>query len=156
MVFVNEWISPEDIKQYELHKDYEETRNPQRFVGGVYSNLKINEGLKSNEWTIDREREAYLRWGGIGRADDGDGGCSYFILNWKGSRLYFVISTVETQEINRELKIAYYQRNLVRDFIPLELEVKKVEILNLLKDALTVYGEMGMHSRYTYQLTFGF
>lgn len=156
MAFVNEWISPEDIKQYELHKDYEETRNPQRFVGGVYSNLKINEGLKSNQWTIDREQGVYLRRGGRGHLDDGDGGYNYFLLNWKGCRLYPAVLSEKTRETDNVSKVAFYKKNLARDFIPQELSTHRAEILSLLKEALIVYGELGMHSDYTYQLTFDF
>lgn len=156
MAFINEWISPEDIEKYELSKDYEGARNPKRFVGGNYSNLKIREDLKSNQWTIDREQEVYLRRGGRGRLDDGDSGYTYFLLNWKGTRIYLFMTSEKMQETNNELKIAYYRENLVRDFIPLELEGSRAEILNVLKDALIIYGELGMHSSYTYQLTFGF
>ncbi|MEC7120189.1 MAG: hypothetical protein VXW65_09850 [Pseudomonadota bacterium] len=90
--------------------------------------------------TIDREQEIYLRRGGLGREAWGDLGITYYLLYFKGCRIYFsVLFESNSVLYDRERKISAYTLSLTNIVIPKEFDVSKESILLLPKDAIQVH-----------------
>ncbi len=170
MAFANEWITPEDVQKFDMLKD-------ERKVGGEYGNLKIDPRLLSSyvmtkndimfeekwgtwmkhvqDFTVDRERDCYLRYGGKGYLDFYPG-LTFFMLNWRGRRVYFSIRREELRESDHETKTAYDKVILEGISMPDEFKTLETEVLTLIKEALAAYGDAGMRSNYKPSQIFSF
>jgi hypothetical protein len=176
MVFVNEYITPQDVLRFDMQQDWELIQQPiierpdgkkERFTG-TFSNLILDEILLASTadskkislmqyFTIDREKDIYLRRGGRGREAWGDLGVTYYLLYIKGYRIYFSVLYESNLKLSDpENKISAYTLFLNQIVIPKGLEVSRDSILLLIKDAIQVFGESGIRSTYQYNLDFQF
>lgn len=126
MGFVNEYMSKEDIEKYRI-KELDK-----RFWVGHYKPM----------WTVDRERDAYLRYLRCGREDTA--GRIKFYFYWKGHEVLadLIVKTFRHGE-NRPGN--HYSIHEIQ--IPEEVASQRKEILSDLKDALTEYKDNGILSR---------
>lgn len=128
MAFVNEYVPDEDVKEYGLDEINRKYRLP----------------CVQYDWTVDREREIYLRWlksGGTELSDQHD-----FHLYWEKSLLTVRLKrTVE--------KDAYGSRTsrwqLMWIDIPDAFKDKRPEVLEVMKEALKAYKTSGIRSTTT-------
>jgi hypothetical protein len=135
MAFVNEYISATDIKKYDI-----ENIN-RRFVVG---------GTRARDWTIDREREIYLRNVANGREEFSR--ISTWTLYWGGNLITLELENLGTSGQPGEMR--HGRKRLRRIEIPTTLDHRRTEILADLRDALTVYKDGGVFATATdYTLT---
>ena len=141
MAFVNEYIPEEDIKKYDIPAWNEKY-------------------LRSNfrpAWTIDRERDIYLRYMHTGREASNDQWI--FCFYWKGDMLSAELQ-VSGENDPDGLLVKHYK--LLRlmfslfDPLPDSLCSHKSEILADLKEALIAFGDLGIHSIWTKPIRFTF
>lgn len=135
MAFVNEYIPEADIEKYgikEINK---------RFVVG---------GTNARDWTIDRERGMYLRNVANGREEFRHQ--STWTFYWHGELLIVKLDMVKAGGKRGE---ACWAHKKIRGIeLPQQLEGKRAEILNDLKEALTAYKDGGVFATATtYTLT---
>jgi hypothetical protein len=118
MAFINEYVSPEDFEKYGLKE----------------INRKCYMGNDFNDWTIDKERDIYLRW--IGQGPPPIDPFWHFHLYWHGALFKVFIGHGGANHL----------RSLVDMELPKELEPHKEEVIGDLKEALQAFGEFGLHS----------
>lgn len=141
MAFVTEKISLQDIEKYGL--------------------LEINESLKTTnlyEWTIDRERNIYLRYVGSHWQTPEDIQFSFY---WRGRLLRIDLRSLSFKgEQNRPLYQIWEVNSHLRSglfWLPQELETQRTEITADLKEAVTAQRTAGIAGQYTnYNPTFNF
>lgn len=123
MVFVNEFISRDDMEKYgirEINKKY----------------LKMN---SRNSWTIDRERNIYLRYMMSGREDLSN--LHTFTFFW-GGELFEVQLFGDGYAKRGGSGLSIWRPRLID--IPSKFSERREEILGDLKEALTEYKEAGV------------
>lgn len=134
MAFVNEYIPAEDVERYDI-----ENINKMYVCGGV-----------SGQWTIDRDRNIYLREvaAGVGHS----GNSRIWNLFWHGELIEIKIEILAS---GGERNAPCWSHKKIRNIqLPAQLEVRRVEILAGLKEALTTYRDGGVFATATtYTLT---
>jgi hypothetical protein len=130
VAFVNEYITPEDFEKYGLEK-----------IDAQF----LATGVKRQDWTIDRERNIFLRQVTSGR--DEMSGISSWTLYWKGDLLWF-----------QRQGVAYrgkpggpcWSHTKVNKFgIPSHLESNREVIYQDLRDAFMAYRDGGVFATCT-------
>lgn len=134
MAFVNEFIPSEDVEKYHI------AEIDKRFVVG---------GTSSRQWTIDRERDVYLRNVARGAAGDPDiRNQTEWTLYWHGDLLVLRLDLLEGSGERGEPGWSHWR--LVwfcgTSGLPSHLKSQKTQILGALKEALTVYQGAGVYS----------
>jgi hypothetical protein len=151
MAFVNEYIPKEDFEKYGIHEI--DRQAPAR------SNNR-------RDWTIDRERDIYLRQVSTGSFDDEETHISWWTFYWKGtllwfrreplgtsvmgadgmrhasSRIYF-LNVPEAPETPRQEIISIMRSQ--KSELPESLEAQRPEIYQDLRDAFNIYGGGGVY-----------
>lgn len=144
MAFVNEYISEEDFDKFGLRElDF-----------GVSPPAIPGAHVKSRHWTIDRERNIYLRKFSAGR-DLEDSHLIGWTFCWKGELLWFVRTRIdrlvaENGQERVHTKIAHLH-------IPAHLELYQDEILRDIQEAFETYaggGVLGAAPDYREQIDF--
>lgn len=130
MVFVNEKISHEDRSKYGLDEI------DKKFVVGR---------TKARDWTIDRDRNIYLRRVANGR--DELFYQSTWSFYWKGKLLTVYLDTIDSSGGRGEPGWSHLRVRKLE--LPSSLVAKRGEILEDLKEALTVYKDAGVYSANT-------
>ena len=134
MAFVNEFISAEDVEKYGL-KTIDE-----KFIVG---------GTNSRQWTIDRERDIYLRCVARG------GGAEPEIRNqtkwtfyWRGTPLTLRLDLLEGRGEGGEAGWSHWRLVWLNGSsgLPEHLHPQKAQILEDLEEALTAYQGAGVYS----------
>jgi hypothetical protein len=137
MPFVNELIPVEDIEKYQLAEIDE------KFVVG---------GTRSRQWTIDRDRDIYLRNVARGAGSELEIRNQHkWIFYWKGYELTLRLDLIAgSGEVGEP---ARYHRRLMwvngSNGLPASLKPHAKEILNDLKEALLIYKDFGIYSEST-------
>jgi hypothetical protein len=135
VTFVNEYIPIEDIKKYDI-----ENINKRFIVGGT----------NSQSWTIDREKNIYLRTVARGREEFSHQ--STWTFYWRGELLEVELENISTTG-SRGGACSGHKR-LRNIEIPQHLETRKAEIISDLKEALAAYKDGGIFATATtYTLT---
>jgi len=135
MAFVNEFVPEEDAKKYGLEE-----------IDRHYRHSSFHP-----EWTVDRERDIYLREVEIGREESANR--HGFTLYWKGALLFVRLTRkgggVRHGEQWSEWSL--YSSPLQGSIIGIsdDLEENRAEIIADLKAALTAYKDFGMYSTST-------
>lgn len=124
MAFVNEYISEADIEKYGI-KEIDD---------------KFFKGHSKPDWTIDRERDIYLRYMHSEREEHSNRKTYYFY--WKVEALVVTID-VEAEDLNSE---RYWHYKLWRMEIPTSVASNKTEIVDDLKEAFIAHKVYGVHS----------
>lgn len=134
MGFVNEYIPKADVEKYNI-KAIDEG-----FVVG---------GTKSRQWTIDRERDIYLRCVSRGAGSDPDiRNQMEWTLYWKGNLLILRLDLVEGQGGGGEPGWSHWRLIWLQgsDGVPANLKPQRNQILEALEEALTTYQGAGVYS----------
>lgn len=135
MAFVNEYISEADSNKYGL----EEINN--RFVVG---------GTRARSWTVDHDRDMYLRNVAMGREEFAHQ--STWTFYWGGRVIVVELENICTVGEMGGVRHGYKRVRSIE--IPLELRVQKDEIVKDLKAAFTAYKDGGVAATATdYTLT---
>jgi hypothetical protein len=122
MAFVNETVSEADIEKYGLRD----------------INQRYHPSLRDMtcQWTIDRERDVYVRKMGTGREETSSH--TTFTFYWKGHLFFWVLDLASIEDID-EISVTTW--NLVDEKplnLPLSLESVREEIMADFKNALNV------------------
>ena len=138
MEFVNEYVSEEDIKKYNINEIWLSHHPEYKRKGRTSSNSPYN-------WTIDREREVWLMRVAAGGYERGN--LSTWVLYWRGELIE--IELAKPGEGSKSYKEQPYR--IVWGFSPFSLHPSDhpdwQEILQALKEALTVYGDRGVREQ---------
>jgi len=147
MAFINEYISEENIEKYQIN----ELRNS-------YSKYK-NHPKKHHRhhWTIDTEREIWFMWVGV-RQDPLDHtrttGERFFTLYYKNEHIEVVLRKVFEESSVKNIENPYYITWKL-DHIKKPSNLKNIEekeIIEVLEEALNVYGPEGMDNVDIYKI----
>ncbi len=130
MAFVNEYIPEADIEKYGL-KEIDD-----KFLAT---------GVKSRDWTIDCERNIYLRHVASGR--DEFSMISTWTFYWKGTLLWFQREALGVSKGADGLRHA--NSRISKFTLPEHLEAQRHEIYRDLGDAFNTYGGGGVFSSST-------
>lgn len=136
MAYMNEYIPEEDIKKFGIEEI------DKRYRKAHYKPY----------WTIDREKNSYLRHMSVGREEL----CNhdYFTFYWGGYLIDVELRSRGESVIDGKGKKTW---TLVHLKLPEILEGKKLKVIGDLKAALTVFGESGVRSStIKYTVTFEF
>lgn len=142
MGFKNEKISEEDIQKYGIRE----------------INKRVNKSDVNSEWTIDIDRDIYLRWM---RNDREMQGRSDFNFYWKGTLFDISLKRCVTGDgkgLGGSSTWAIWAYNGRPDlWLPETIEKYRKEIVADLKDALVTFGEFGTYSKISnYSIHFEF
>jgi len=131
MPFVNEYIPPEDAARYHL------AELDAKFIGG-------NE---SRDWTIDRERDIYLRNLGYGREEEFRHE-SYWTFYWKGTPLMIRLDLLGGKGRSGEPGWSHWRLAFLNGSygLPSALRAHKQAILDDLEEALVAHKDAGIFS----------
>jgi hypothetical protein len=127
MTFVNEFISKDDADEFGLEAI------DKRFIVG---------GTRARDWTIDRDRNIYLRVVARGREEFFHQ--SFWTFYWHGDLLEVELENISTTGSEGDARHAH--KRLVDLSLPGHLEHRRGEVLDDLKEALTVYATGGVFS----------
>jgi hypothetical protein len=127
MSFVNEYISAEDIAKYGLDSI------DKGFVVG---------GVRSRSWTVDHERNIYLRIVARGREDNFQ--CSTWTFFWRGELIVLGLENISTSGAPGGSREGHKKlRSIV---VPDKFKGLEKEIIKDLIEALVAYKDGGVHS----------
>lgn len=121
MAFVNEYLSKEEKEGLKV-----------RAIPNPGNQLSI---IDPSWWTIDREENVKFMWGCQAFGEDGDN-MYYYLLEWKGNPIPLKLEKNWINGSTCEWGIVYLG-------ISSDLYEKKNDIIQMLKNALTVYGYDG-------------
>ena len=128
MSFVNELISAADMAAYGIEA----------------INARWNKMNSGSQWTIDRERDLYLRE--VSLIPEEKGLHRYYTLYWKGHLIELQLTLRGEEVFGGE---GWMEYSLFAISVPDALADKRSEILHDLKDALAVFGNGGIYSTAT-------
>lgn len=131
MPFVNEYISPEDAEKYALAEIDAQLR-----AGGI-----------SRQWTIDRERDIYLRIVSRGREME-DRHESLWSFYWKGTVLTIRLALIAGDGRPGEPGMSHWRLKFLNGSrgLPPALQPYRTDILKDLEQALCAYKDGGIFS----------
>jgi hypothetical protein len=137
MTFVNEFIPPEDVERFHLDEV------DKRFFIGI----------QADDWTIDRERNIYLRKIASGGGSDPDlSNRSKWTLYWKGNLLVLGMEYLEGGGERGQPGWSHWKLTWIE--LPEHLKSYQEAILDDLKEALLAYKDGGIYSKNTsYKVT---
>jgi hypothetical protein len=119
MAFVNEYVSAEDVKKYDLD--------------GINRRFGKDPQIRYG-WTIDRERDVFLRWIGSGREEFA--GRETFALFWKGEVLPVYTESKSKGLLNEKTSTVWHSAAIE---LPPNLAGQGEAVTQVLKEALTEY-----------------
>lgn len=135
MPFVNERIMPADVEKYRLGEI------DKRFIVG---------GTHARDWTIDRDRDIYLREVATGREEFASD--STWTLLWRGELIQVELTNISLSGPVGGVRHGHKRVTLLG--IPPHLRVHRDEIIADLREALTAYKDGGVYASATsYTLT---
>jgi hypothetical protein len=130
MAFVNEYISAADVQRYDIDAINE------RFIIG---------GTRSRSWTIDRDRDIYLRIVTRGREEVAS--ISKWTLFRRGDLIVVELDLVGTTGGIGKPSSSHYK--LLRMSMPSHLESQRNEVIADLREALLCYRDGGVYATAT-------
>lgn len=141
MAFVNEHIPEADLKKYGI-----EEIDKQFIVGGTHD----------MSWTVDRERDIYLRCVARGRFEDSDR--STWTFYWRGELMTVCLKTVDSGSDGDRYGHGWVRYQLVNCyrqgfFIPDHLLAQRDEIIADLREGLAARKGGVYSSKSTYETT---
>ena len=142
MPFINEYISREDAAKYHLAE----------------IDAKFKGGNESQDWTIDRERDIYLRNLAIGREEEFRHQ-GYWTFYWKGTALTIRLDLLGGKGRPGQPGWSYWRLAFLNgsNGFPPALREHKQAILDDLKEALLAHKDGGVFSVNTdYAVTLDF
>lgn len=137
MAFVNEFIPPEDVEKYGLKAI------DAKFVMGC---------TNARDWTINRERDIYLRNVANGGGPDPDSrNQTKWTFYWRGTPLFLRLDLMGGGGGRGEPGWSHWKLVWLNgsNGLPKHLKPHKAQILEELKEALTAYKDFGAYSSNT-------
>jgi hypothetical protein len=135
MAFINEHIPPADLVKYDIER---------------IDKSHVMGGTSARDWTIDRDRDIYIREVSIGREEFASR--STWTLYWRGTLIPVDIDVLSA--FVDAAGDARSHKRVLRIDIPQHLSSHRREILDDLRDALVAYKDAGVFSKTNnYQLT---
>lgn len=139
MTFVNEYITDEDYQRYGI---------------ASIDRIFLVGGTKRRDWTIDRERDIYLRQVASGREDLSSE--STWTFYWRGALL--VIKRVsDGTGVKKDASGVSHMTSVIKGFLaPPGFQNYEAEMRQDLRAAFNAYGGGGVFSsgKYVHELTF--
>lgn len=134
MAFINEFVPEEDIKKYKLREIWD-SYHP-------FTKDDLNKNFR-HSWTIDREKDVFVIPAIVGREELSNQ--TIWVVGWKGQEL----SATLNQYGKIDLKGGPCEKRweLVRIRKPAGCVVPDEEIVSVLKEALTTYGDWGVYNQ---------
>ena len=158
MAFVNERISEEDIKKYELeelwdsYRDDEQMRAPSSPKYKESGAIKILDSKGAYDWAIDREKETWLIYFAWVKADSWEEmrqnytDENIFIFYFEGEK-FEVRLTQGSYKSYRDKELNVHCREFTWSIKSISPKSKnEQELKKLLKESLEVYGARGLSS----------
>ena len=137
MAFVNEYISAENIKKYDIEA------LDKRFRKGHYE----------PEWTVDHKNNMYLRY--MSREHEEFSNHITYCFYWKCTVIEVVIELSEAGGVRNGAQ--WSRKKLLRWTLPTKLVAQEAQVKADLKEAFGAYKDFGMLSTSTsYTVTFDF
>lgn len=134
MAFVNEYISEENIKKYNI-------REILKKFHPLFDDNDLDAVFGKYSWTIDKDEYIFLILVTQGREDESNQeSCAFW---WKGTLLGIKIAN-EGGGLDYTNKTGSVTWGLVDIWRPDDFSVPEIEIINSLKDALIVYQLRGV------------
>lgn len=120
MAFVNEYIPEADYEKYDLRRVCGEHNEPHRGV------------MYSRDWTIDRDRSAFLIqvWS---HRDAEFGGWAFY---WRGEWMFFEMRPVESK-IDRDKNTCWFRFQVKGFSVPGSLAKQREQVMDDLREAIT-------------------
>ena len=133
MNFVNEYASDEDAKNYKLNDIWDR-----------YNPIYKGEYFFGNQprWTVDREKNIFLMLLGGGRGEHGNR--SKFLLWWDSEHVVVSLDLADGSSGNLDSDPFFRVWDMAFLEIPGHLKNKQKEVIDILKEALRVYGYRGV------------
>jgi hypothetical protein len=133
MAFLNEYVSPEDIKKYKLDEKFLRS-HPE------YKNLPSD---FRPSWTIDKVRNIYLMGTRMANPSRDTDSWFEFLINWNGKEFFIKLQKGSgSQKLNESPFLILWDE--VISIYPRDLDgAESEELLKILKEALTVRGYDG-------------
>lgn len=144
MAFVNEYISDKNIKKFQIY----ELMNNVQSKNSKRQKKPFPDKYYKHHWTIDKEREIWFMWTDTPNdplEPSRYTGERFFILNYKGESIEVVLRKI-FDESSRKLTDNPFHIVWSLDRITPESieELSYKEIIELVKEALCVYGTAGI------------
>ena len=140
MAFVNEYISDEDMKKYNLI----ELMDYYRKLDGSFHPFNLASVGGRLSWTIDKERNIWLL-NALSKhlPDHRDGwtGEVYFILYYQGRKIEVVLNAVSTNKATNPIQKTWRVLRIKEEDIK---GLDEKEIFKVLQEALSEYGLNGL------------
>jgi hypothetical protein len=124
MAFVNEYVSAEEAKKYDLD--------------GINKRFGKDPEIRY-QWTIDRTKDVFLMWMKRGREEFA--GRQMFALWWKGEVLPVYTESEGSGRLDEKTTTIWHSAGIE---LPTELAWQREEIIQVLKEALTEYKVSGI------------
>jgi len=138
MTFVNEYVSPEDIKKCKLDE---------QFLRSHPEYKSLPENFKPS-WTIDKERNIYLMGAGMANPARDNEYWIGFLLNCDGKEFFIKLERGEGSKKYSESPYIIAWNN-VKSIYPTDLHgMTYLDVVSLLKEALSVFGDDGMINKF--------
>lgn len=137
MAFVNEYISPEDRQKYGIDE-----------LNKFYHRMFLPMG-SGNSWTIDRQKNCYLRFVRQGRyCEEGEERISYFSFYWNGLVRVIRFQSESGGGGRQALvwKQKYYLKKIDPPIDDLDASQRK-QFFDVLKEALIAFRDFGVLSK---------
>ena len=125
MAFINEYISDEDRKKFNID-DFDK----RFFVGGT----------KSRSWTVDKEKNIYLR--NVARGREEFASESKWVLSWGGQLVFLDLKNISTSGVAGGDRHGH--KKVLKINIPDTLEEQREQILKDLQEAFVAYKDGGV------------
>lgn len=138
MAFMNEYISEDDRKKYG--------------IDGIDEDLKRRAQVRNRDWTIDHEREIYLRV--INRGREESRNLSVWHFYWHGELMTVWLELMEAGGERGGHGWSHYRLDKSRgDFVPPHLQGQREEVIADLRAALSARKGGGVYSTRTTSTT---
>ncbi|MEI8326925.1 MAG: hypothetical protein WCH44_16480 [Betaproteobacteria bacterium] len=127
MAFVNEFITPEDFKKYDIEGVFKKIEGPVFIYAPPYG------------WTIDRARNIFLLYITVGHEERSNR--LTFALWWDGAVIVTEVEMLDGSHSDRYSGHAIW--GLAKLNVPKNFLIEREEVVRTLKDAMTCYGYIG-------------
>lgn len=135
MPFVNEFIPAEDVAKYQLED---------------IDSKFVSNGTRARDWTIDRERDIYLRNVAVGGGAEPElRNRTSWTLYWHGDLIFLRLDLISGGEESDGVGWSQWKLMWLNGSNGLQphLKEQQAQIFADLKEALTAYKSFGVYSR---------
>ena len=138
MTFINEFASDEDIQEYDLNGIWDKYHPASK--GDYYLGQRP-------AWTIDRERNIFFLPIAEMARESEEASKERKLLWWNGVHVIAVITYAAGTSVNTNDSPYRQVWDLVSLSIPEGLDVPREGLIQILKEALTTYGLLGVYKQ---------